>query len=511
MIRSLLLLLTAFPLAGCAQVANEPPARIAGLPERPNFVFFLVDDQPFDALQSEGRYPFLQTPNMQRLEKEGVKFARAFSTMSLCSPSRASFLTGVYPHVHGVNQNHHAIDPDWERFPAYPQLLQEAGYETAFVGKLHMAHRTGEAQVRPGYDYWLGFEGQGEYFDPVLNENGRDFRASGYMTDILTDYAIEWLETRRDPGKPFSLNLWHKAVHEPYLPPPRHADLYEGEVLPEPPYGTARETFRGKPEWQRIKQMDSRWREYVPVEAMPEREWDENNPRFMALLKTLKAVDESLGRMLASLEKTGELDNTIIIFGSDNGYFMGEHTYWDKRIAYEPSMRIPLLMRLPGPAEDGRVIDELVVNIDLAPTLLEFAGARVPAHIQGRSLAPLLAGRTPQDWRRAILFQYYVDEAYPYAGPTLLAARSDRYKLVDNNLENDIDEFYDLAADPGEMVNLIAVPGMQDEIARHRRLLADLRKRYDYNPERDWWLDRVLAVGGDNGPAPEADLFGSSN
>lgn len=158
-------------------------------------------------------------PNLLRLENEGVQFTRAFTTMSLCSPSRASFLTGVYPHVHGVNQNHDAIDPDWNQFPSYAQLLQPAGYETAFIGKLHMAHKSGAAQPRPGYDYWFGFQGQGDYFDPQLNENGRDFQGSGYMTDILTDTAVDWLTEKRDPAKPFVINLWHKAVHEPYLPP----------------------------------------------------------------------------------------------------------------------------------------------------------------------------------------------------------------------------------------------------------------------------------------------------
>jgi N-acetylglucosamine-6-sulfatase len=221
--------------------------------KQPNFLFVLVDDQPFDALGFTGRYPFLKTPNIDKLAHEGVNVENFFVTQSICSPSRASFLTGTYPHIHGVNQNNRHVDPNWEEFAPYSSHLQAAGYETAHVGKIHMAHERGEAHIRPGFDYWFSFIGQGKYIDPPVNDNGYEYQEKGYMTDILTEKAIDWLKEIRNPNKPFSLNLWHKAVHEPHLPAERHKDLYNGAELPPPPYNTHKETFKGKPEWQRKK------------------------------------------------------------------------------------------------------------------------------------------------------------------------------------------------------------------------------------------------------------------
>lgn len=262
-------------------------------------------------------------------------------------------------------------------------------------------------------------------------------------------------------------------------------------MLPEPPHGTADETFRGKPEWQRIKQMDVDWQKYEPVEAMPQKPWDPENPRYMALLKTLKAVDDSLGRVIAALDRIGELDNTIIVYSSDNGYFMGEHTYWDKRIAYEPSMRIPLIVRFPGGLGAGTKRDALVTNLDIMPTFLQLGGAKVPAHVQGASLMPLVTDPSVHKLHDSVMFEYYVDDAYPYAGPDLVALRTDRYKLVDNFLENDIDEFYDLAEDPGEMRNLIGDAGSQAMVAHHRDLLVQEMAKYRYTFDRDWHLRKL--------------------
>ena len=202
----------------------------------PNFLFVLVDDQPFDAVGFMGRYPFLKTPNIDRLYNEGANVENFFVTQSICSPSRASFLTGTYPHIHGANQNNKHVDPNWDAFAPYTVHLQNAGYETAHIGKIHMAHKKGKDHIRPGFDYWYSFIGQGKYIDPPVNDNGKEYIEEGYMTDILTDKAIAWLNEKRDPSKPFSLNLWHKAVHEPHLPAERHKDLYEEAVLPPPPY-----------------------------------------------------------------------------------------------------------------------------------------------------------------------------------------------------------------------------------------------------------------------------------
>jgi N-acetylglucosamine-6-sulfatase len=464
--------------------------------KKPNFLFILVDDQPFDALESSGRYPFLKTPNMRRLADEGASFDNFFVTQSICSPSRASFLTGTYPHIHGVNQNNKYVDPDWETNQPYNALLQKEGYQTAHIGKIHMAHYKGKEHIRPGFDYWYSFIGQGEYFDPMVNDNGNEYQEKGYVTDILTDKTLTWLKEKRDPNKPFSLNLWHKAVHEDHSPAPRHDNMYADDELPVPPYNTHLENFEGKPEWQRIKTWDSNWKSYVHSETISPKPWPIKGDKFKKLLECLGAVDESLGRVLKTLEDMGELENTVIIYSSDNGYFMGEHGYWDKRIAYESAMRIPMLIRYPKMIKPGTVIDKIGLNIDLAPTILELAGAKIPDYMQGKSMVKLLKNESKDvDWRTSFMFEYYVDDAYPYAGPNMLAIRSDKYKLVDSFLENDIDELYDLEKDPGEMKNLINNPKYQKIEKMLRTELEKQKKQYKYNPNRDWWLKTQLPKG----------------
>ena len=323
--------------------------------KRPNFLFILTDDQPFDAIGFSKRYPFLKTPNMDRLFFEGVSFENFFVTQSICSPSRASFLTGTYPHIHGVNQNNKHVDPKWDDFKPYNFYLKSAGYETAHIGKIHMAHFSGKKHIRPGFDYWFSFKGQGKYFNPEVNDNGDEYQIKGYMTDILTEKAVNWLKNIRNKKKPFSLNIWHKAVHQPHLPAERHEKLFSGEELPVPPHDTHKETFFGKPEWQRKRTFGFDWKNNLPIpHELPEVQWPINYERNMQLLRSLIAVDESLGVVLKTLEEIGELENTVIIYSSDNGYFMGEHTFLDKRLAYENSMRVPMLIRYPEKIKKGK-------------------------------------------------------------------------------------------------------------------------------------------------------------
>jgi len=461
--------------------------------KKPNFLFVLVDDQPFDAVGYSGRYPFLKTPNIDWLNEEGANLENFFVTQSICSPSRASFLTGTYPHIHGVNQNNRHVDPKWDEFEPYSSHLQNAGYETAHVGKIHMAHLKGEDHIRPGFDYWFSFIGQGEYFDPQVNENGKEYKEQGYITDILTEKAISWLKEQRDENKPFSLNLWHKAVHQPHLPAPRHSDLYLEEQLPTPPHDTHKETFKGKPEWQRKKTFGFDWRKNLPIPLeLPQMEWPINYDRNMDLLRCLSAIDESLGKVIKVLEEMGELDNTVIIYSSDNGYFMGEHTFLDKRLAYENSMRVPMLIRYPDLIKKKTKIKEQCLNIDLAPTILDLAGVEKPAYMQGESMLGLLKGGNDQNWRESILFEYFQDSYWPYAGPSQIAVRTERYKLVDAFLANDIDELYDLKNDPGEMINLINEPDYDTIEQWLRDEATKLKVQYRYNPNRDWWLREVL-------------------
>lgn len=457
--------------------------------KKPNFLFILVDDQPYDAVGFSNRYPFLKTPNIDKLAKEGVNIENFFVTQSICSPSRASFLTGTYPHIHGVNQNNKHVDPDWQNYAPYSIHLQNSGYETAHIGKIHMAWKRGKEHIRPGFDYWFSFIGQGQYFDPKVNDNGVEMKLEGYMTDILTDKTIDWLKNKRDPNKPFSLNLWHKAVHERHLPAPRHKDLYKNEDLPTPPYDTHKETFKGKPEWLRRKTYGFKWNENDKIpDELPEITWPINKQKYMQLLRSLIAVDESLGQVIKTLDEMGELENTVIIYSSDNGYFMGEHTFLDKRLAYENSMRVPMIIRYPKLITKNSIVKEQCLNIDIAPTILDLAGVKKPSYMQGESMVKLVSGKKDKSWRKSMLFEYYVDDAWPYAGPNQVAVRTDKYKLIDNFLEDDIDELYDLVNDPGEMKNLINDDNYNNVEKELREESIKLQKKYKYNPDRDWWL-----------------------
>ncbi len=485
-VRPFILMVSFFFLAACSQGQNSEI--------KPNFLFVLVDDQPYDAIGFMGRYPFLKTPNIDQLAVDGVHFENFFVTQSICSPSRASFLTGTYPHIHGVNQNNRYVDPDWKSYPPYPLLLQEVGYQTAHIGKIHMAHRNGKAHIRPGFDYWYSFNGQGEYIDPKVNENGREYTEKGYITDILTEKTLTWLQQYRNPKKPFCLHLWHKAVHEKHLPAPRHKNLYQNKVLPTPPHDTHLETFSGKPAWQRKKMFGFKWRKQKKVpKELAIKKWPINYHKNMQLLRSLIAIDESLGAIINTLNVMGELENTVIIFSSDNGYFMGDHTFKDKRLAYENSMRVPMLVRYPKLFKPRSKIKKQCLNIDVAPTILELAGVKKPAYMQGSSLVPLAKNPKDYNWRKAILFEYFRDEAWPFAGPNLVAIRTENHKLVDNFIIEDIDELYDLQNDPGEMNNLIGKPTYKNLEKKLRDELAFLLKKYKYNPKRDWWLQEVKA------------------
>ena len=456
---------------------------------KPNFLFILVDDQPYDAVGFSNRYPFLKTPNIDKLAKQGVNVENFFVTQSICSPSRASFLTGTYPHIHGVNQNNKHVDPDWSNYAPYSSHLQNSGYETAHIGKIHMAWKRDKEHIRPGFDYWFSFIGQGKYFDPKVNDNGVEMQLEGYMTDILTDKTIDWLKNKRDPNKPFSLNLWHKAVHEKHLPAPRHKDLYNNEDLPTPPYDTHKETFKGKPEWLRRKTFGFKWNKNDKIpDELPEITWPINKHKYMQLLRSLIAVDESLGEVIKTLDEMGELENTVIIYSSDNGYFMGDHTFLDKRLAYENSMRVPMIIRYPKLITKNSVIKEQCLNIDIAPTILDLAGVKKPTYMQGESMVKLISGKKDKSWRKSMLFEYYVDDAWPYAGPNQVAVRTKKYKLIDNFLEDDIDELYDLIKDPGEMKNLINDDNYNNIEKELREESIKLQKQYKYNPDRDWWL-----------------------
>ncbi|MCL5269799.1 MAG: sulfatase [bacterium] len=441
-----------------AETAGTSPVR------RPNFIFIMTDDQAVDALGASGRYPFLKTPNLDRLGREGATFTNAFVTNSLCSPSRATCLSGCYSHVTGVVSNE-GSDPR-PGTPMVQEELRRAGYETAFIGKWHMKLTD---QPRPGFDYWLSFLGQGTYENPRLNENGRQFQARGYMTDLLTDAAERWLRTPRE--KPFCLFFWHKAVHGIEIPAPRHKGLYAGRPVKEPP--NFADDYHDKPAYLRRQKVygphKKPWTESEgkPIpDKLPVGKWNPNQKGTQRYMETLLAVDESVGRVLKALEETGRLDDTFILFTSDNGYFLGDHARGDKRLMWEESIRVPLLVRYPPLARPGAKIPEIVLNIDYAPTFLDLAGAAAPAAMQGRSFAPLLRGRT-EGWRKSYFYEYFLEDYAP-GFVTAVGVRTERYKYIEYpDLKNDINELYDLQTDPIEMHNLIGDPAarpIRDEL-----------------------------------------------
>lgn len=451
----------------CAGAEPRPESRPA---KRPNFVFVYSDDHRWDAMSCM-KHPFVQTPNMDRLAAEGLRFANAFVTTSLCAPSRASILTGQYAHTHGVRNN---TGPDYGAdCPTLGVSLQELGYETAYIGKWHMD--SANATPRPGYDQWVSFPGQGVYIDPELNENGRTIQAEGYITDLLTDYAVSFIEKPHDA--PFCLVVSHKAVHGPFEPADRHKGLYEGAALPEPP--TNSDDLSTKPAWQRatvvrgIVELNVVRNKDTPVPpAVQPPPWRGSAPLIMSYHRTLVAVDDSVGRIYAALDRAGVLDDTVFVYSSDNGFrFFDRPTLGDKRLMYEASIRVPYLVRYPPLVEPGTVRPELVLNIDLAPTFIDLAGGEVPAAMQGRSWRPLLEGR-PDGWRTSFLYEYF-QEAWVPGLPTLLGVRTDDWKLCTTPDLDDIPELYDLANDPYEMINVAMDPAYA---AKREELEAELER-----------------------------------
>jgi len=413
---------------------------------RPNIVFILTDDQRYDATGCAG-HPWLKTPNMDRLAKEGVLFKNAFVTTSLCSPSRGSFLTGCYAHTHGVFGNS-GRDPD-PSFPMFAQLLQKTGYETAFIGKWHMSR---EDSPRPGFEHWVSFSGQGGYNKNKLNVNGQAVRSEIYVTDELTDYAVRFLKKKHD--KPFMLYLSHKAVHAPFTPAKRHANLYSDVEIKS--RHNPDDNLETKPPWGR--KMDKNWKSQI-----------------LSYYRSLAAVDESVGQVLETLEQIKALDDTVVIFAGDNGYFHGEHGgMWDKRAAYEPSIRIPLMMRYPRLARPATTSDEMVLNIDLAPTLLELAGIAIPGTMQGQSWLNVLKGRPG---RNSFLYEYFQEADRRFKRPTVLAVRTKRWKYVTYPLDDSLtSELYDVQADPEELNNLVGSPESADVVRQMKKELEQLKK-----------------------------------
>jgi len=437
-------------LAGAAA-----PLLVRAQPARPNIVFVLMDDLRWDALGCTG-HPFVKTPNIDRIAREGVNFRNHFCTTPLCSPSRASFLTGQFVHTHGVqdNTNHNELS---HKLVTSGLHLQRAGYDTAYMGKWHMGN---DSSPRPGWNRWISFRAQGAYVDPLLNIDGKEQKISGYVTDYFTTNAVDFIRAKRT--SPFLLYVANKAVHGPFTPAERHKTLFADQPIRRSP--GAQDTLEGKPMLQRA----------IPNLPPLKPGMGSGDELIRNQLRCLTSADEGVGQMLRALEETRQLENTVFIFTSDNGYLWGEHCLGDKRPAYEESIRIPMVVRYPQWFKAGQEVQQLTLNIDMAPTLLEMAGLSKPKEMQGESLVPLMRGQSPK-WRDSFFCEYFEEENFPRIA-TWQAVRNDHWKYIHYPNLQGADELYDIKEDRYELKNRIADPAAQAALEVMKKEFEKVRK-----------------------------------
>ena len=510
---TLLLPLAALSLASCANQKKEET-------KRPNIIFMMTDDHTTQAMSCYGGN-LIQTPNMDRIANEGIRFDNCYAVNALSGPSRACILTGKFSHENGFTDNASTFNGDQQTFP---KLLQQAGYQTAMIGKWHLIS---EPQ---GFDHWSILSGQheqGDYYDPDFWEDGKHIVEKGYATDIITDKVIDFLENR-DKNKPFCMMYHQKAPHRNWMPAPRHLGIFNNTIFPEP--ANLFDDYEGRGKAAREQDMsiehtltndwdlklltreemlkDTTNRLYSVYKRMPvevQDKWDSAYAQRIAeyrkgdlkgkaliswkyqqymrdYLATVLAVDENIGRLLNYLEKIGELDNTIIVYTSDQGFFLGEHGWFDKRFMYEECQRMPLIIRYPKAIKAGSTSNAISMNVDFAPTFLDFAGVEVPSDIQGASLKPVLEneGKTPADWRKAAYYHYY---EYPaeHSVKRHYGIRTQDFKLI--HFYNDIDEWemYDMKADPREMNNIFGKAEYAKKQKELMQLLEETQKQYKDN------------------------------
>ena len=505
--KSAALLAISTGFVSCGPLQKETP--------RPNILFIMSDDHTQQAISAYG-HNLLQTPNIDRLAREGAIFRSSFVTNSICAPSRAVLLTGKYSHLNGIVDNHNKFD--WDQ-PSFPKLMQQNGYATALVGKIHLDG------IPQGFDYSIVLPGQGEYYNPVFLENGERKQFEGHCTPLTTQFALDWLENRRDKSKPFCLLYHQKAPHRNWLSETKYLDYLEDVEFEFPENffddyegrgSAAREQemqvvghmfwghdmkfendpYTGEPtDFMRdINRMNEEQRAAWRASYNPRNEAflkDKPEGRELAkfmfhrylrdYLKTAKSVDDGVGEVMAYLEENGLLDNTIVIYTSDQGFYLGEHGWYDKRFMYEQSLSTPLLVRYPKEIRPGTEITDLVMNLDLAPTLLDYAGIEVPSDMQGQSFRKLVSGKKVP-WRDAIYYHYY---EYPsvHMVKRHYGVRTDRYKLIHFYYDVDEWEMYDLQEDPNEMKSVYGDPAFAGIQAMLHKKLHELREKYGDSDE----------------------------
>jgi len=460
--QSLILAVTVLALAASCVTAAE----------RPNILYIMADDHAAHAISALGS-TINKTPNIDRIASGGMRFTNCFVTNSICTPSRAAILTGKYSHINGV--------PVFNRFdgsqPTLAKYLQASGYHTGMIGKWHLGSDP------TGFDYWNILPGQGVYHNPVLIEMGDKKKHEGYVTDIITDSSIAFLD-KRPKDKPFFLMCHHKAPHRPWQPDEKHARMFENVQVPEPPtfnddYATRSDAAReATMRIDRDLNKTDLKRDPPPgLSAVELKKW--KYQRYMRdYLACVASIDDNVGRLLEYLDKHNLAGNTIVIYTSDQGFFLGDHDWFDKRFMYEESLRMPFLVRWPGQVKPNTANAVMILNVDFAPTLLEAAGEKVPADIQGRSFLPLLHGETPADWRTSMYYRYYHypqdHRVQPHYG-----LRTHKYKLIFFNKINQW-ELFDLEKDPHELKNVYAdrayaetVKKLKEEMYRLKTELKD--------------------------------------
>ncbi|MBI5832544.1 MAG: sulfatase-like hydrolase/transferase [Armatimonadetes bacterium] len=461
--------------ASAAVAVAAGPGRAQAPARRPNLLFILTDDQRYDAMGfvqrlqgDKARFPWLRTPNLDRLAAEGAWFRNAFVVNSLCAPSRACFLTGQHSHTNGIVNNH---TPFPETAQTQATLLRGAGYRTGYVGKWHMGAQSGQ---RPGFDYSASFVGQGVYMDCPIEVNGTKTPSKGWVDDVSTGYAEQFI--RESGDKPWLLCVGFKAAHGPFEPPAAHRADYEGQEARTVPNMAKTAVYR-------------------PEAKPPTEPLGASAKVNLGYFRCLTAMDDNVGRLLKLLDDLKLADDTIVVFAGDNGFYLGEHGLGDKRSAYEESLRIPLLLRYPRAVAKGQVVDKMALNIDLAPTFLDFAGQTPPTTMQGRSWRPLLDGRT-DGWRRSFFYCYYYEKGFRTT-PTVTAVRTEEAKLIKYPGHPEWTELFDLKADPFELNNLDGKP-------QGAALREQLDQEYGACVEAIGWKipDYADKVADDQPPAP---------
>ena len=456
---------------------------------RPNILYIMADDHAAHAISAYGSR-INSTPNIDRIAQGGMRMTNCFCTNSICTPSRAAILTGQYSHRNGVYTLNDRLDPGRNHVG---KELQKAGYQTAMIGKWHLASDP------TGFDYWNILPGQGVYYDPVFIEGGRKQKYTGYCTDLIGDFSLDWLR-RRDSSRPFFLMCHHKAPHRAWDPAPKYAHLFDGQTIPEPDNlydhyeGRARSVAAVRMKvGEDHNKRDLKMEKPAGLTGDALRKWA-YQPYIKDYLRCIQSVDDNVGRLLDYLDTAGLAGNTIVIYTSDQGFFLGDHGFFDKRLMYEESLRMPFLVRYPGAIRAGSVNRDMVLNIDFAPTFLDYAGARASAEMQGRSFRRVLEGRTPRGWRDGMYYRYWMHNDPDHHVPAHYGIRTKRYKLIyyygkplgqrgahppDTAPEW---ELFDMQQDPREMHNLYHDPAYGKLVARLKGRLNRLQREAGDTP-----------------------------